>query len=110
MKGIRTKAKTVPIGTLGKLLVRDQDTRTAFEVGIITATISRPIAKAIGARYRKAYSEALKLFGNEKDARGWLREPSKALGNVSPESLLSTKKGLALVLYELAQMEHGHPV
>lgn len=60
-------------------------------------------------RYDIALEAALKLFGNEADAIGWLNEPSIPLGNVCPVALLTTDDGLSKVLYEIAQMEYGHP-
>lgn len=61
-------------------------------------------------RYETAFKSALQLFGNKRDAQGWLNEPSEAMGNVIPRTLLATDKGLERVLYELSQMEYGHPV
>lgn len=60
-------------------------------------------------RYEAAFQEACRVFGNPEDAQGWLNEPSIPLG-VTPMSLLVTDDGLNTVLYELAQMEYGHPV
>jgi len=60
--------------------------------------------------YEKAYERAYQLFGNKRNAHGWLNEPSIAMGNVIPRSLLATEQGLDRVLYELGQMEYGHPV
>jgi putative toxin-antitoxin system antitoxin component (TIGR02293 family) len=61
-------------------------------------------------RYGKALERAKAVFENEEDALAWLREPSIPLGHVTPLSLLGTEEGLKLVLYELDQMEYGHPV
>lgn len=61
-------------------------------------------------RFLKAYAKACTVFDSEEDALGWLSEPSIALGNVTPNSLFTNDEGLTLVLYELSQMEFGHPV
>lgn len=61
-------------------------------------------------RYEQAFAAARRLFGNDEDAAAWLGEPSAALGNVTPTSLLATDEGLQLVIYEINQMEYGHPV
>lgn len=61
-------------------------------------------------RYATAFAAALGVFENEEDAIGWLNDISVPLGSVPPKSLLATEEGLELVLYELAQMEYGHPV
>lgn len=61
-------------------------------------------------RFLRAYAKACTVFDSEEDALGWLSEPSLALGNAIPKKLLTSDKGLSLVLYELAQMEFGHPV
>ena len=61
-------------------------------------------------RYEKVLEATRKLFGNKHDAISWLRESSVPLDNVTPQSLLATEDGFALVLYEIGQMEFGHPV
>lgn len=61
-------------------------------------------------RYDTALKEARRVFGNSSEAKGWLQEPSVPLGGVTPASLLNTDDGLNIVLYELSQMEYGHPV
>ena len=61
-------------------------------------------------RYTVAVEAARKVFGNDDDAVGWLNERCAALGQVIPKSLLSDDDGLECVLYELHQMEYGHPV
>lgn len=70
----------------------------------------RALSKREKQRFLRAYAKACTVFDSEEDALGWLSEPSLALGNVIPKELLTTDKGLSLVLYELAQMEFGHPV
>ena len=39
--------------------------------------------------------------------RGWLREPSRALGGAIPLSLLDTADGFTGVMDELGRIEHG---
>jgi len=76
----------------------------------ITTNLNSIMGNLEKQRYREAFAKALRLFGNESDAYGWLNEPSFPLGDVTPLSLLSTAQGFELVLYELSQMEFGHPV
>lgn len=68
------------------------------------------LSKRDQQRFKIAFEQARRLFENDLDACAWLNESSAALGNVTPVSLLKTDTGLEAVLYELSQMEYGHPV
>jgi uncharacterized protein (DUF2384 family) len=68
------------------------------------------LSKRDQERFKIAFEKARRLFGNGQDACAWLNESSVALGNMTPISLLKTDAGLDAVLYELSQMEYGHPV
>lgn len=61
-------------------------------------------------REESALAEAIRVFEDRDYANRWLVEPCRALGDVAPSSLLSTDEGLALVLRELAAIEHGLPI
>jgi putative toxin-antitoxin system antitoxin component (TIGR02293 family) len=47
------------------------------------------------------------VFGEKDRFLAWLGLPSAALGNSTPEELLSSRFGAELVLDELGRMEHG---
>lgn len=52
-----------------------------------------------------AMKKANTVFGDNKEARGWLQEPSLALFGSRPAELLETRPGL--VFEELNRIEHG---
>lgn len=57
-----------------------------------------------------ARQAAIAVFESVATADKWLAEPCLALGGVKPSSLLCDEEGLALVLRELAAIEHGLPL
>jgi putative toxin-antitoxin system antitoxin component (TIGR02293 family) len=59
--------------------------------------------------YRLAYviAAATKALGDRDKARQWLRRPNRALGGVTPLSLLSTQPGLHQVEHVLGRIEYG---
>ncbi|KAA9000626.1 DUF2384 domain-containing protein [Affinibrenneria salicis] len=60
------------------------------------------------ARFVRVMDAAVQLFdGNKDDAYHWMRNPAKALGQVSPASLLSTESGALEVLDLIGRLEHG---
>ncbi len=58
-------------------------------------------------RYKAALAEATKVFGNEKRARQWMREPAFGLNRQLPADLVATDQGAELVQTYLAQIEYG---
>lgn len=58
-------------------------------------------------RLARVFAEAKYVLGNETKARNWLKKPSRALGGVSPLSLLDTDIGAGAVLEELGRIEYG---
>lgn len=61
-------------------------------------------------RYRIALEVATAVLEDEQEAKAWMEERSEALGGARPIDLVQTDEGLKQVLYELAQMDYGHPV
>lgn len=61
-------------------------------------------------RYRRALEVATAVLEDEQEASAWMKEPSVPLGGARPIDLVQTEEGLRQVLYELAQMDFGHPV
>jgi putative toxin-antitoxin system antitoxin component (TIGR02293 family) len=47
------------------------------------------------------------VYGSDERFKLWLNTPTIALGNVKPESLLSTISGMQLVRAELGRIEYG---
>lgn len=47
------------------------------------------------------------VFKNREDFLSWMNQPSVALGNKTPLSLLNSRFGTEMVLDELGRMEHG---
>lgn len=58
-------------------------------------------------RYKAALAEATKVFGDEKRARQWMREPAIGLNRQLPAELVATAEGAELVQTYLAQIEYG---
>lgn len=61
-------------------------------------------------RYRRALEVATTVLEDEQEARAWMEESSAPLGGARPIDLIRTEEGLRQVLYELAQMDSGHPI
>jgi putative toxin-antitoxin system antitoxin component (TIGR02293 family) len=57
-------------------------------------------------RYKAALAEATKVFGNEKRARQWMREPAFGLNRQLPAELVATAEGAELVQTYLAQIDY----
>lgn len=56
---------------------------------------------------RKLMSYGEKVFGDKSNFQKWLLSESKALGNITPKSLLETEEGIQQVNDELGRIEHG---
>lgn len=55
-----------------------------------------------------AIAEAVELFeGDQKAASQWLAKPARALGNKTPEDLLSSEEGVEQVRILIGRLEHG---
>lgn len=59
------------------------------------------------SRIEKTLERANTVFEEEKWAKLWLTTENRALGGVTPLSLLDTEAGYKSVLNTLAQIEHG---
>src|SRR5512143_2563105 len=56
-------------------------------------------------RLAKILASAESVLGTKKKARHWLNTPNRALGNVSPLSLLETEAGVDEVTHVLGRIE-----
>jgi putative toxin-antitoxin system antitoxin component (TIGR02293 family) len=54
-------------------------------------------------------AHAVAVFGDEKKATHWMATPLPLYSNRSPQELLETDEGLALVERTLTQIEHNLP-
>jgi putative toxin-antitoxin system antitoxin component (TIGR02293 family) len=59
------------------------------------------------ARRGATLKKAVQVFGNEKEAKRWMREPAIGLNRQTPARLLTTEQGAKLVDTYLDQIEHG---
>jgi putative toxin-antitoxin system antitoxin component (TIGR02293 family) len=59
------------------------------------------------ARIVRVSARAAETFGDEDNARGWLRDANGALGGATPLSLLRTGEGAVLVEQILGRIDHG---
>lgn len=59
------------------------------------------------ARREAVLRKASKVFGNEKEAKRWMREPAIGLNQQVPARLVSTAEGARLVDTYLDQIEYS---
>lgn len=59
------------------------------------------------ARFARVFSRAEWILRDTEAAGEWLRDPNRALGGVSPVSLLDTEEGARLVEAALHRLIHG---
>ena len=62
---------------------------------------------SIKQRYAAVLAKAAKVFGSEKHAREWMREPAMFLNRQVPAELVRTREGAAIVDTYLDQIENG---
>ncbi|KAF0220336.1 MAG: hypothetical protein FD174_1237 [Geobacteraceae bacterium] len=55
----------------------------------------------------RVHARTIEVFGSRERAGAWLKQPSVALGNISPLELLDTFTGIEMVLDELTRIEYG---
>ena len=60
-----------------------------------------------GKKISNLMSYGEKVFGDKPNFQKWLNSESKALGNITPKSLLETEEGIQRVYDELGRIEHG---
>jgi putative toxin-antitoxin system antitoxin component (TIGR02293 family) len=58
-------------------------------------------------RYARLYARAESTLGDAEAARGWLKQPARALGYESPLSFAETEAGAREVENLLGRIEHG---
>jgi putative toxin-antitoxin system antitoxin component (TIGR02293 family) len=58
-------------------------------------------------RLAKVLASAESVLGSRDKARGWLNSPNRALGDVTPLSLLETEAGADEVMNVLGRIEYG---
>lgn len=58
-------------------------------------------------RYARLYARAERVFGEPEAARGWLKQPARALGYESPLHFSETEAGAREVENLLGRIEHG---
>jgi putative toxin-antitoxin system antitoxin component (TIGR02293 family) len=59
------------------------------------------------ARIARVTQRAVDAFGDENQAREWLKRPNRVLQDVPPLELLGTDVGAVLVADELGRIEFG---
>jgi putative toxin-antitoxin system antitoxin component (TIGR02293 family) len=69
-----------------------------------------PQASQTTARLLHVFEFAQRVWGNERDAAGWLAAPHMELDGVTPYSLIRTEAGGRVVEALLAAIEYGFPV
>lgn len=58
-------------------------------------------------RVARVFKRAVEVFEGEEDARNWLKQPLRALGEKTPLSFLDIEPGYDLVVDELERIEYG---
>lgn len=58
-------------------------------------------------RIERVYGAAVRLLGGEEDARAWMSEPNRALGETSPLDYADTEPGALEVERLIYRLEHG---
>lgn len=89
--------------------------RLALRLGISVATIQRrkqqgrlePGESDRVVRFARLMGKAVALFGNEMEARQWLRSPQFGLGGAVPLDYAKTEVGAREVENLLGRIEHG---
>ena len=87
----------------------------AHVIHVNKKTIQRQAAKGVFTveisdrllRLADVFARASEVFEDKNEARIWMHEESRALGGVTPWSLLDTSAGIDLVIKELGRIEHG---
>lgn len=59
------------------------------------------------ARVANVLERAIQVFGDEESAKAWLLSDNRALGGVSPTSMLDTDAGHEAVIDVLGRIENG---
>ena len=67
----------------------------------------KPAESELLLRLARAFAAATKTLGSEEKARRWLLSTNRALGSVTPISLLDTGIGFQAVINVLGRIEYG---
>ncbi len=109
--------KGLPSGVCKRVMKAYDVTQDDFAliIHINKKTIQRQAAKGVFGvevsdrllRLADVFARASEVFEDKDEARTWMQEESRALGGVTPWSLLDTSTGIDLVIRELGRIEHG---
>lgn len=56
---------------------------------------------------KRIFAHAIEVFGDESEAKLWLKEPKSALQGKTPLQVINTEPGVQQVELMLGQIEHG---
>ena len=82
--------------------VNERTAQRRREQGVLSPEESDRIA-----RIARVTQQAVEAFGDENQAREWLKRPNRVLQDVPPLELLGTDGGAVLVADELGRIESG---
>jgi len=109
--------KGLPAGVCARVIKAYKVSQDDFahKIHVNKKTNQRQAAKGVFAveisdrllRLADVFARASEVFADKDEARVWMHEESKALGGVTPWSLLDTSAGIDLVVKELGRIEHG---
>jgi putative toxin-antitoxin system antitoxin component (TIGR02293 family) len=94
--------KASPPQLMRVIEVNERTAQRRKEQGTLTAEESDRLA-----RVARVAQRAVDAFGDENQAREWLRGPNRALRGEIPLELLGTDSGAELVADELGRIEYG---
>ncbi|MCA2992094.1 MbcA/ParS/Xre antitoxin family protein [Gemmatimonas sp.] len=58
-------------------------------------------------RVRRVHDRAVAALGDAEKAKRWMAKRNRALGGLTPDSMLSTAEGAQTVVAILVRIEHG---
>ena len=96
-------ATSAPLGRVRAELIPDSTWKRAGK------TLG-PQASQTTARLNHVFKFAQRIWGNERDAAGWLAAPHIELDGATPYSMLRTEAGGRVVESLLGAIEYGFPV
>ena len=71
--------------------------------------VTTPSNRSIAQRHelKQILARAVEVFGDESEARLWLKEPKSALQGMTPIQAIKTASGVQQVELMLGRIEHG---
>jgi putative toxin-antitoxin system antitoxin component (TIGR02293 family) len=96
-------ATSMPLGRVRAELIPDSTWKRAGK------TLGPQASQTI-ARLNHVFEFAQRIWGNERDAAGWLAAPHVELNGATPYSMLRTEAGGRVVESLLGAIEYGFPV